>query len=160
VTLVRSPPAIQMSVAERLGLALQVIFRRGCYLDYPLASIRAWLLPPAQLHQLHIFKSDDDKLLGYMTWAWFGQETESRWKQGRVEELHVSEWNEGDHLWILDFVAMPGQGRLCASLAPSLFPSGTVAHSLPRRSTTPAGTIIRWTRRDSPDPLARRQRIR
>ena len=149
-----------MSVAEKLGFALQVIFRRGCYLDYPLASLKAWLLPAAQLHQLHIFTSDDHKLLGYMTWAWFGEETENRWKQGRSDPLHISEWNEGDRLWILDLVAMPGYGRMCALLASSVFPPGTIAHSLSRRSIAPGPTIIRWTRREPPNHFVRRQRIR
>jgi hemolysin-activating ACP:hemolysin acyltransferase len=133
------------SVAESLGLALQVIFRRGCYLDYPLGSIKAWLLPAAQLQQIHIFVGEDQRLLGYMTWAWFGEETEQRWRRGAIEMLHVSEWNEGDRLWIIDFVAMPGQGRLCTWLASSLFPAGTVACALPRKSAVPVDSIIRWT---------------
>jgi cytolysin-activating lysine-acyltransferase len=153
------PCASRRSVAENLGLALQVIFRRGCYLDYPLASIKAWLLPAAQLQQLHIFVGEDQRLLGYMTWAWFSEETEDRWKRGAIEMLHISEWNEGDRLWILDFVAMPGNGRLCAWLAPSLFPPGTIGHSLRRRSTVPS-TIVRWTRRDEPKKFARRQLVR
>jgi len=147
------------SVAESLGLALQVIFRRGCYLDYPLASIRAWLFPAAQLRQLKVFVGEDRRLLGYITWAFFTEETEARWRQGAIETLHLSEWNEGDRLWILDFVAMPGHGRLCAWLASSLFPPGTVAHSLPRRPG-PANTTIRWTTRSEPKKFAIRQRIR
>jgi cytolysin-activating lysine-acyltransferase len=149
-----------LSVAEKLGLALQVIFRRGCYLDYPLASIKAWLYPAAQVQQLHIFVGKDQRLLGYMTWAWFVEETEIRWRRGAIDILHISEWNEGDRLWILDFVAMPGHGRLCAWLASSLFPEGTVAHSLPRRSATPTDSIIRWTSRYHPNRFARWQRVR
>jgi cytolysin-activating lysine-acyltransferase len=150
--------ANRLSVNEKLGLALQVIFRRGCYLDYPLASIKAWLLPAAQLQQLHIFTGEDRRLLGYMTWAWFGEETENRWKQGRIEPLHLSEWNEGDRLWILDFVAMPGYGRHCAWLAPSLFAPGIIAHSLSRRQTEPP-TIVRWICSEEAGQFARRQFI-
>jgi hemolysin-activating ACP:hemolysin acyltransferase len=149
-----------LSVAEKLGLAMQVIFRRGCYLDYPLASIKAWLYPAAQLQQLHIFIGKDRRLLGYMTWAWFDVETEARWRRGQIGMLHISEWNEGDRLWILDLVAMPGNGRLCAWLASSLFPEGTVAHALPRRAVTPSETIIRWTSHFHPNRFAYRKRIR
>ena len=149
-----------LSVAERLGLALQVIFRRGCYLDYPLASIKAWLYPAAQVQQLHIFVGKDQKLLGYMTWAWFNEETEYRWRHGTLDTPHISEWNEGDRLWILDFVAMPGQGRLCAWLASSLFPEGTVAHALPRRYSPPAITVIRWISHKHPNRFAHWRRIR
>jgi cytolysin-activating lysine-acyltransferase len=153
------PPA-ERSVAESLGLAMQVIFRRGCYLDYPLASIKAWLFPAAQLRQLHVFIGEDQRVLGYMTWAWFSAETEERWKRGAIDVLHIGEWNEGDRLWILDFVAMPGLGKLCFWLAPALFPAGTVAHSLPRRSPLPPSSIIRWTRRAHPQEFPIRWRIR
>ncbi len=149
-----------MSMAERLGLAMQVIFRRGCYLDYPLASIKAWLFPAAQLQQLHIFLGEDQRVLGYMTWAWFSEETEDRWKRGAIDMLHISEWNEGDRLWILDFVAMPGHGRLCFWLASAVFPEGTVAHVLPRHCGPIPDSIIRWTRYDAdPKHFPIRQRI-
>ena len=163
VTLVspsRAADAGRLSVSERLGLALQVIFRRGCYLDYPLASIKAWLFAAAQVQQLHIFIGEDQRLLGYMTWAWFGEETERRWRQGSIATLHISEWNEGPRLWILDFVAMPGHGRLCAWLASSFFPAGTVANTLPRRSEMPCDSVVQWTSRHEPKRFAHRRRTR
>lgn len=137
-----------LSIEERLGLSLSVICRRGCYLDYPIASLKLWLLPPAQLSQLHVFVGLDRRLLGYMTWAWFSEETESRWMTGNVEMLHISEWNEGAHLWIIDFVPLAGYTHLCTRLAADLFPPGTVAHSLGRRQVGGQLPVVRWERLD------------
>lgn len=148
-----------MSVAERLGLAMQVVFQRGCYLDYPLASVKAWLYPAAQLQQLHIFVGGDQRLLGYMTWAWFTRETEQRWMQGSIDVLHISEWNEGERLWILDFVAMPGHGKLCARLASCIFPPDTIARALPRRALSPQRSVVQWTAQAETHRCARWQRI-
>jgi hemolysin-activating ACP:hemolysin acyltransferase len=112
------------------------------------------------VRQLHVFVGNDGKLLGYITWAWFSEESEARWQSGTLTLPHISEWNEGDRLWILDFVAMPGQGRLCAWLASSLFPEGTMARALPRRTTMPPASLIQWTSRDHGKRFARWQRIR
>lgn len=135
-----------LTVAERLGCALTIICRRGCYLDYPIASLHVWLLPPAQLSQMSVFLGDDQRLLGYMTWAWFDQETERRWKAGEVNVLHISEWNEGDRLWIIDFVTLPGCTETCVKLAPRVFPEGTVAFALARRNVIGQSTVTKWTR--------------
>jgi cytolysin-activating lysine-acyltransferase len=80
-----------------------------------------WLLPPAKLAELHLFLDEGNKLLGCMTWAWFSEETEQRWKAGTMEGIHLSEWNEGERLWIIDFVTLPGYTELCVKLAPRAF---------------------------------------
>lgn len=134
------------SVADRLGWAMYVIFGRGCYMEYPIAALKMWLLPPAKLSQLHLFVDSGNKLLGYMTWAWFSAETEQRWKAQTLETIHISEWNEGDRLWIIDFVTLPGYTELCLKLAPLAFPEGTVAYSLSRRVHDPSVATIEWTR--------------
>jgi hemolysin-activating ACP:hemolysin acyltransferase len=149
----------RMSVAERLGWAVYVICRRGCYIDYPLGSLSAWLLPAAQLEQLHVFVDDDKKLLGYMTWAWFGEETEHRWVGGSLEMLHISEWNEGNRLWIIDFVTMPGYTELCMRMAPYVFPQGVVGRSLGRHPNAKSPIVTTWTREDKRRRSLRRQRL-
>jgi hemolysin-activating ACP:hemolysin acyltransferase len=73
--------------AERLSLALQVILRRGCYLDYPIAPIKAWLYSAAQVQQLHIFAGKDKRMLGNMTWAWFSEKTEAHLTHGAKSVL-------------------------------------------------------------------------
>lgn len=142
------PEMKQMSAAERLGLALTVICRRGCYLDYPLATVHIWLLPPAQLRQMCIFEGGNHTLLGYMTWAWFTEETETRWKTGQLDLLTLTEWNEGERLWIIDFVTLPGFTGACVAQAAAVFPINMRAQSLARRPVNGALPVRTWRRVD------------
>lgn len=98
---------------ELIGWAVFVISKKGCYLDYPIASLIAWLLPPARLHQFHVFANSQGRVLGYMTWALLAPDTESQWIAQRAKSWHLSEWCEGDRLWVIDFVALPGTIREC-----------------------------------------------
>lgn len=45
--------------------------------------------------------------VGYIIWAKITQQTESRILSSLNFRLHISEWNEGDRLWIVDFIANP-----------------------------------------------------
>jgi hemolysin-activating ACP:hemolysin acyltransferase len=66
----------------------------------------------AFLHEtLHLFFSEDRDLVGYVVWAYLARETENRVLQTRRLDLHESEWNEGDRLWILDLSFLPGRFR-------------------------------------------------
>jgi cytolysin-activating lysine-acyltransferase len=129
-------------------------------MDFPIASLKMRLFPPAKLSQLHLFVDEGDrKLLGYMTWAWFSEETEQRWIAGSMDTIHISEWNEGERLWILDFATLPGYTELCVKRAPLVFPEGTVAYSLARRASVGIADSIEWTRLETGSRLVRRRRL-
>ena len=150
-----------LTLGDRLGCALSIICARGCYMDFPIASLKMWLFPPAKLSQLHLFIDEGDKkLLGYMTWAWFSDETEQRWIAGTMDTIHISEWNEGKRLWIIDFVTLPGYTELCVKRAPLIFPEATVAYTLARR-TSGEGVAghIEWTRLGTRSRFVRRERL-
>lgn len=102
-----------MDYAEKLGWALHVLWRRRRYNDYPVASLYAWLIPAARARQLEIFVDPDHGVIGYMTWALLSESVETKWIQGSSEVWHVSEWNEGTRLWIIDFVPLKGHERRC-----------------------------------------------
>lgn len=112
----QATPAVgaqSVGVAELLGLAVYVISRRRCYLDYPIGSLVAWLLPPAQLGQLCIFRDRHSQVVGYMTWAFLTPETERTWLSESGGVWHISEWQEGVRLWIVDLVVSGGMLREC-----------------------------------------------
>jgi hemolysin-activating ACP:hemolysin acyltransferase len=67
-------------------------------------------LRQAHLHeQLQLFFSEDRVLVGFVTWALLSSQTEARILRSGNPELHPSEWNEGDSLWLIDTVALPGR---------------------------------------------------
>ena len=135
-----------MTIAEKLGYALQVICRRGCYASYPIASLNAWLLPPARVGQLKIFKDYSGNLIGYMTWALLSEEVERRWLREDSTLWHISEWNEGTRLWIVDFVSLHGRTRACLEQAMETLNQYPEARYLRRASDGTSRTISRWYR--------------
>lgn len=103
----------RLSLAESIGWAVYVMSRGGCYASYPIASLTAWLIPAARLGQLKIFTDVDGQVLGYMTWARLSADTEDKWIRRDASPWPLSAWNEGTHLWILDFAVLPGGFREC-----------------------------------------------
>src|ERR1700749_1313924 len=91
------------------------------YQRYPLACLTAWIKPPILLNQCHLFYDLSGGLVGYATWAYLTENVERRWLHGPHVMLHISEWNEGDRLWILDFVVLNGDVRRFVNELKSLF---------------------------------------
>nr|WP_244171299.1 toxin-activating lysine-acyltransferase [Xanthomonas populi] len=78
---------------------------------------------------------------GYALWAYLTPETASHLVLQDPPFLPISDWNEGDQLWILDFVAMPGHHRrLARALRHRLRPHFKQAHRLVRDKT---GAMLR-----------------
>lgn len=132
------------SISSNIGSALYIICAGSKYQDYPIASLKNWVVNPAKLKQLHVFTNTEGKKVGYVTWAWFSHTTELRWINNDISALHISEWNEGDRLWIIDLVSMPGELRSCLEQAKLLFMRFSVAHSLCRRRNE-NNFITSWT---------------
>jgi hemolysin-activating ACP:hemolysin acyltransferase len=74
--------------------------------DFRLASIHDWLLPPVQLGQCVEFRNNYGHAFGYATWAFLSDEVLSEFMAAGPRPLHISEWNEGLHAWVMDFVCL------------------------------------------------------
>jgi hemolysin-activating ACP:hemolysin acyltransferase len=87
------------------------------YCQYPIACITLWIEPAIRHEQIHFFFDDAGQACGYVTWAWLAADSERRLLHDPDVLLHISEWNEGSSLWILDFVVgVSGRsqfGRVC-----------------------------------------------
>ncbi len=82
-----------------------------------------------------------------MTWAWLTEDTERRLLHNPNVLLHISEWNEGERLWILDFLVHAGEVRTWIREARELFAESTDARSLRRRDDGSVRKITTWKRR-------------
>lgn len=110
---------------------------------WPLLSLRVWLEPPILLRQFDVVFDRTLRPCGYYTWAWLPDEVSERlWSRQRdVPVLHISEWKEGDKLWIMDFVAV-GSGQW------------SLSRQLVRRHLK-EGQCIRYVKRDLAGEIAR-----
>lgn len=96
--------AKQRSEAEKIGLAMMLnrgIRRATSYFDNR-------IFPAIALNQIQFYFNDNGAVVGYVVWAFLTPEVADRLSRCHDERLHISEWNEGEELWILDIVAPRG----------------------------------------------------
>ncbi|QWT22125.1 toxin-activating lysine-acyltransferase [Bacillus sp. NP157] len=129
---------------EALGKFVYAMMRNDTYCRYPVASITLWLEPAAYLGQVHFFTDLNGQMIGYMTWAWLTAEAEQRLIEDPEVLLHLSEWNEGERLWVLDFVVLNGDVGACLRTARTLFPHVSSARSLRRDDEGRVKRVSTW----------------
>jgi cytolysin-activating lysine-acyltransferase len=113
----------------------------------PIASLAAWIEPAILLRQIDFFFDLAGRPVGYLTWALLAEDTEQRLLHDVDVVFHISEWNEGTRLWIIDFVLLDGNVREFVRKAYSLFPDAVEAKSLRRRYDGTVRKVTVWRRR-------------
>jgi cytolysin-activating lysine-acyltransferase len=100
-----------MDYTRQMGTVACLMLRCRNYRFFATACLGAWIHPPVTLGQIRLFFDNMGEPVGYITWALLAPDVESRIATDPKFLLHASEWNEGDRLWIIDFVAPGGLGR-------------------------------------------------
>lgn len=131
---------------RRLGLAAAAMTKSSIYCQYPVACLAAWIEPAILLDQIHYFYDRSRNLIGYMTWALLAEDAEFRLLNDIDVVFHLSEWNEGDRLWIMDLVVLDCDIREILNEAFSLFPAFNEAKSLRRREDGTIRKVTTWRR--------------
>lgn len=109
VTLQQNPR--MATFTSQLGIAFSLIMECPNYRMLRVISVHTWLQMPILLKQICFFYDNLGDPIGYVTWAYISEETESRLVADEGFLLHQSEWNEGERLWIIDFAAPNGMVR-------------------------------------------------
>lgn len=129
-----------------VGRVATVLGQSPKYCEYPIAVIPLWLEPAIRHRQIGFFLNESGLAVGYLTWAWLTEDTESRFIRDPTIILHISEWNEGDRLWILDFVLNHGDIRDRLREALTLFKDVRSVKSLRRRDDGTVRKVTTWRR--------------
>ncbi|MDH5821775.1 toxin-activating lysine-acyltransferase [Luteimonas sp. RD2P54] len=129
---------------EALGAVSVLMSRSPTYCQYPVACMPEWIEPAILLRQIKIFRDSAGVLAGYMTWAYLAPDVEDRFKNDPSVLLHFSEWNEGDRLWIMDFVCVNGNVRGLLREARASFPKAATAQSLRRNEDGAVRKVSTW----------------
>ena len=146
-----------MNFYEQLGTAVDAMGRSNDYCQYPLACVTLWIEPAVRHEQIYFFRDDAEQICGYMTWAWLAEDAEWRLLHDPNVLLHLSEWNEGERLWILDFLIHTGDVRAWVEEARSLFRGVAQSKSVRRRDDGSVRKITTWTKRGSCDTSRRKR---
>ena len=127
-----------------LGAICHVLTRSPLYCQYPIACIHEWIRPAVLHQQYHLFQDGSGNPVGYMTWALLAEDTEQRLLTDPSVLLHLSEWNEGDRLWVLDFVVLNHDVRRYIGVAKGVLASHGQAKSLRRREDGSVRKVVHW----------------
>ena len=121
------------------------------YCHAPIALLKEWIDPPLLANQLTIFyRWNDGSPVGYISWAFLAPDVEHRWIHDPKASLHQSEWNEGETLWIMDFLALPGYCEdIVEYIDQNMFPGHDQALSLKRNRDGSLRRISCWKRRSA-----------
>jgi len=129
---------------RQLGQAAGLMLRCDEYCQYPIACLGIWIRPAVLLKQIHFFTDAAGHVVGYMTWARLATDSEHRLLHDPDFLLHAVEWNEGDRLWILDFVLITGGLRRRLREAALLFSKDLTARSARRREDGSIRRLHTW----------------
>lgn len=143
--IVPSPASIKP--IEQTGLAAYLMFSCKNYQLYQLACLRIWIEPAIRHQQIQFFFNEYYKVVGYVTWALLAPDVEHRLSHDPNVLFHESEWNEGESLWIMDFVAPFGHAReIIRHVRTELFPDHQQAQSLRRNADGSVRKVSLWRR--------------
>lgn len=85
------------------------------YSGMTLQELLERLNPPVLNGQFRIYFSIFGVCIGFATWAFLSPEIKERLLENYRSHLKTYEWNEGSSLWIMDFVAEQGAGKVIAA---------------------------------------------
>lgn len=136
-----------MGFYEKIGMAAWLMTKSKEYAQYPTACLSAWIEPAILHNQIHFFLGEDGKPNGYLTWAWLAPDIEHRLLHDPDVLLHISEWNEGQTLWLMDMVLITGNMRQRIREVRALFPDIWNAKSLRRREDGTVRKVVTWSQR-------------
>jgi len=131
---------------RKLGWVATCMMGSDRYCQYPIACLTLWIRPAILLDRIHFFFDRSGGVSGYFTWAHLAQDTQKRLLDEPSPLLHVSEWNEGDRLWVLDFVNLRGGVQQKVSQIAALFPDEQQASALRRHEDGSVRKVTLWRR--------------
>ncbi|OOX29418.1 hypothetical protein BJL83_20810 [Vibrio parahaemolyticus] len=92
---------------EKLGIVLLLLARIYPDQQVNTAYINQVLFPAIQHNQLAILCDRDEIPVAFVIWYRLTTETLARVEENPHQPLHISEWNEGNHLWLHNLYACP-----------------------------------------------------
>lgn len=123
-----------VSYAASLGYVCHLAARTRAYARAPLAVFPLWIEPAIWLGQIRFLFDRRGQPASYFTYAFLTRQVEQRLLDDPRVTLHISEWKEGDRLWIMDMVAMPGYLRSTLAQVAGLVPQADAVRYLRRSS--------------------------
>ncbi len=94
----------QWNEVEALGAAVWLWTHSRSHRNFPLHTLPTLLLPAIKCRQFAL-AYEDGKPVFYLSWAFFSEQAETRYLTQSPLAMPESDWNCGERLWLLDWVA-------------------------------------------------------
>lgn len=92
-----------------LAAAVWLMGQTATYQNYTVADLHRLLFPPISLEQYRVYYLDG-RPHGFASWAFLTPEARDGYLE-RTRKLQPGDWNAGDELWFIDFIAPFGGVR-------------------------------------------------
>lgn len=106
-----NPSPFENSLSLTYGRALRVLGSLPDWRDSSLRSLQWRVWSPVKLRQVEFLYDGRGIAIGFVSWAFLTDEVAQLLVEDSSYRLDISEWNEGDQLWIIDFVSPSGGAR-------------------------------------------------
>jgi hemolysin-activating ACP:hemolysin acyltransferase len=90
-----------------LGFAAKLVMSSPFHRSLPIEYLNQVVKPALTHKQIKFYFNARGEPVGYVVWAFVAPDVEERFAQGH-KSMHISEWNEGSALWIVDLLAPYG----------------------------------------------------
>ena len=140
-----APSPEARSKAEKYGHAVTLMCACKSHGALPMSYLRAVVQPAVRLGNIKFYFNEEGSIVGYVIWALLAPDVEERLARKREIDLHLSEWHEGNSLWILDLLVPAGNFKyVLEDLKTSLFPShGSAKYRRAIRGREITRTLVR-----------------
>ena len=116
---------------EPLGFACSLIAHSELHSKFPISYISKVINAAIKHRFIKFYFNSEGNAIGYVIWAYLAPDVEQKVMRTGHWNLHESEWNEGDSLWIVDLLAPYGDiGMILADLRDGVFASANEASYL------------------------------
>lgn len=125
-----------------LGEATFLFLNSPLHLRYAVHQLPTFILTPLRLAQYRMYRGPQGPV-GFVAWAYLTAQAAGDYASQR-RELTPQDWNAGNQLWFIEFVAPFGHGRrIVSDLRTNVFPRAT-ALSLRRHTDGRVPAVVGW----------------
>ena len=136
--------------AEAFGAATWLWMQASTRRETPVKWLSTLLLPPVAQRQF-LLASEGGRPVFYLSWAHFSAAAEHRYVNESHATLTPADWNSGDRMWIVDWIAPFGHTRTMQRLLKTQLLATKWARSLYHHGAE-RGLRIKTFRGDAVDP--------
>lgn len=128
----------------QIGYATLLMTKSRSHVLKPLLYVQSVIIPGIQHKQIKFYFNALGDVVGYVVWATLSLDVEDRIVRTSRMDLHPSEWNEGDRLWIIDLLVPFGNiDYVLRDLRDSVFIHWSSAKYFRAKKKSPLVTMTR-----------------